>query len=232
MTAASDREIEARVHEALDLVTAVAHTLRRQLGLRLEVAELESMGREGLLGAARGFDPTRGVPFRRFAYLRVRGAMMDGLRSQGGVPRAVYRKLRALEASDRAAEGRLEDDAAAPPASAEAADERLDAHLASAAMAMAAGFLAASSAGLEHVEDEESLSPEDAVAEKETLEAVRAIIARRPEAERVLLERHYFGGVNFDEVARDLGLSKSWASRLHTRALEAVAKEMREFARK
>lgn len=228
----SEAEIEARVREALDLVAAVARTLRRQLGLRLEVAELESMGREGLLGAAHAFDPERGVPFRRFAYLRVRGAMMDGLRAQGGVPRGVYRKLRALEASDRAAEGRLEDDTASPPASAEAADQRLGEQLSSVAMAMAAGFLAASSAGLEHVEDEETLSPEDAFAEKETLDAVRAIIAKRPEAERALLERHYFGGVNFDEVARELGLSKSWASRLHARALEAVAEEMRAFVRK
>lgn len=229
---ASPAEIEARVREGFELVALTARHLRRQLGTRLEVAELESMGREGLLDAARSFDPARGVPFRRWAQLRIRGAVMDGLRSTGSLPRAVYRKLRALEAADRAQEGRQEDDAAAVPTSAEVADKRLDDSLSGIAMAMAAGFLAASSEGLEHVADDETLTPEDAVAEKELLDRLRDIIARRPDAERQLLERHYFGGVTFETAAKELGLSKSWASRLHTRALEAVAEEMRGASEK
>ena len=224
-------EIEARVREGLPVVGMLARQLRRQLGGRLDVAELESMGNEGLLDAARSFDPSRGVPFRRWANLRARGAMFDGLRAQGGLPRAAYRKLRALEAADRVQDGRLEDDAASPPPSPEAADKRIEESLSGMAMAMAAGFLSASSEGLERVVDED-VSPEDAVAEKELLDVVRSIIARRPDAERQLLERHYFGGVTFDEAAKELGLSKSWASRLHARALEAVAIEMRAVAEK
>lgn len=231
MERGSPAEIEARVREGLELVASTARHLRRQLGTRLEVAELESMGREGLLDAARSFDPARGVPFRRWAQLRIRGAVMDGLRSAGSLPRGAYRKLRALEAADRAQEGRQEDDAAAPPTSAEAADKRLDDSLAGMAMAMAAGFLAASSEGLESVVDD-TLTPEDAVAEKELLDRLRAIIARRPDAERQLLERHYFGGVTFETAAKELGLSKSWASRLHARALEAVAEEFRGVSAK
>ena len=58
----------------------------------------------------------------------------------------------------------------------------------------------------------------------------REAVDRRPEAERHLLRRHYFDGVNFDEAAREIGLSKSWASRLHARAIEAIAKELRREA--
>ncbi len=224
-------EIEERVREGLPVVAMLARQLRRQLGARLDVSELESMGNEGLLDAARSFDPSRGVPFRRWANLRARGAMFDGLRSSGGLPRAAYRKLRALEAADRVQDGRVEDDANSPPASAEAADKRLSESLSGMAMAMAAGFLSASSDGLDRVMDED-VSPEDAVAEKELLDVVRSIIAKRPDAERQLLERHYFGGITFDEAARELGLSKSWASRLHARALEAVAVEMRALTEK
>lgn len=228
---ATASEIEARVREAMDLVGILARQLRRQLGGRLDPNELEGMGREGLLDAAHSFDPSRGVPFRRWANLRIRGAMMDGIRSSGGLPRAVYRNLRALEAADRQQEGRLEDDAASPPATAEAADQRLSETMSGMAMAMAAGFLAASSDGLERVAEQDTLSPEDAVSEKELLEILKGIIARRPDSERQLLERHYFGGVTFDEAARELGLSKSWASRLHARAIEAVAAEMRALGR-
>ncbi len=59
------------------------------------------------------------------------------------------------------------------------------------------------------------------------LEAVRSAIAERPDAERHLLQRHYFEDVNFDEAARELGLSKSWASRLHARAIEGLARTLK-----
>ena len=48
-----------------------------------------------------------------------------------------------------------------------------------------------------------------------------------PARERALIERHYFGGEPFDEIAKDLGISKSWASRLHTQAIQALAKALR-----
>ena len=56
---------------------------------------------------------------------------------------------------------------------------------------------------------------------------VREAIAERPEQERVLLTRHYFDDVTFEEAARELGLSKSWASRLHSRAIEGLARSLK-----
>ena len=70
-------------------------------------------------------------------------------------------------------------------------------------------------------------SPEEAVSRAEVLDAIRAAIAERPTAERHLLQRHYFDDVSFDEAARELGLSKSWASRLHARAIEGLARTLR-----
>ncbi len=220
-------EVTARVREGMDLVGMLARQLRRTLGRSLSVEELESFGHEGLLSAARGFDPEKGVPFRRWANLRIRGAILDGVRANGGLPRRVYQTLRAVEASDRMREALEEEHAAAPVATAEAADARLSQTLSGMAMAMAAGFLAPSTEGLERIEDRENDSPEQATAHAELLGIVRRAIAARPEAERKLLERHYFDGVSFDEAAREIGLSKSWASRLHARAIEALVLELR-----
>lgn len=224
----SDAEIDARVREAIDIVPMLARQLKRQLGTRLEVAELEAGGRLGLVDAARTYDPSRGVPFRRWANLRIRGGMLDAVRTQGPLPRAVYRKLRALEAADRAMDGRLEDDAASPPGSAEAADKRIAETLGGMAMAMAAGFLGASSVGLDAIVDGEP-TPEQLVADKEFGDALRRLVATRPEAERKLIERHYFDGVTFEVAAREIGLSKSWASRLHARAMAALAEEAQKL---
>jgi RNA polymerase sigma factor for flagellar operon FliA len=139
----------------------------------------------------------------------------------------VYRQLRALQAADRVHETAAEEDASAPPATPEAADAKLSDHLGSAAMAMALSFLSMKSGeALDQAKDTAD-TPEDAVGRAELVATIRSAIAERPEAERRLLERHYFDDVTFEEAARELGLSKSWASRLHSRAIEGVAKAMK-----
>jgi RNA polymerase sigma factor for flagellar operon FliA len=220
-------EVLARLADGLDLVDMLARQLRRQCGPYVQLEDLASQGREALLVAARSFDPDRGVPFRRWANLRVRGAMIDAIRSHGNLPRRVYRKLRAIQAGDRVHETAAEEQAASPVTSPEEAAARISEQLGSAAMAMAIGFLAMrSSEALERAHDTHA-TPEEAVANAELMARIRSAIAERPEAERLLLERHYFEDIPFEQTARELGLSKSWASRLHSRAIEGVARVMK-----
>ena len=70
-------------------------------------------------------------------------------------------------------------------------------------------------------------SPEEAVARAQLLTLVQEAISALPEEEAVLVRRHYLEGERFDHVAQSLGLSKSWASRLHTRAMQRLAKRLR-----
>ncbi|WP_394827044.1 sigma-70 family RNA polymerase sigma factor [Pendulispora albinea] len=211
----------------MSLVVSLARQMHQHLGASLGFEDLEAIGREGLLDAARSFDRERGIPFLRWASLRIRGSMIDGARAHGSLPRRVYRKLRALEAGDRIQEVVAEELAANPPKGAEAADEKLDDALASMAMAMAAAFLAPQTQGLDEIIHPDTESPEEAFAHAELMNRVRAAIDKRPENERTLLERHYFDGVTFEQAAAEIGLSKSWASRLHARAIEAIARELR-----
>lgn len=220
-------EVLARLHEGLDLVDMLARQLRRQCGPYVQVDDLASQGREALLAAARSFDPDRGVPFRRWANLRIRGGMIDAIRQYGNLPRRVYRKLRAIQSADHVHETAAEEQAATPVTTADDAAARISDQLSSAAMAMALGFLSMRSGdALERAPDQHA-NPEDAVAREELLARIRDAIAERPEAERRLLERHYFEDIPFEETARELGLSKSWASRLHSRAIEGVAKSLK-----
>jgi RNA polymerase sigma factor for flagellar operon FliA len=132
-----------------------------------------------------------------------------------------------VQAADRVHENAAEEHASAPVTSADDADQKLGDQLGTAAMAMALGFLSMKSGDAVDRAEDAKESPEEAVARAELIARIRAAIAERPEAERRLLERHYFEDVNFDETARELGLSKSWASRLHTRAIEGVAKALK-----
>ncbi len=186
--------------------------------------DLISYGREGLLAAARSFDPTRGVPFRRWANIRVRGAVMDGVRASSMLPRSVYSRLRAIEAADRAREGIPEttEDAGAP----DDADKRLGDYLAGAATAIALGFSGPSTDDRGEPTDR-APSAEASLMREQLFAAIRKSIQELPEAERTLLERHYFDGVTFEQAAAELGLSKSWASRLHTRAVQYVTRSLK-----
>jgi RNA polymerase sigma factor for flagellar operon FliA len=220
-------EVLARIKEGLELVDIIARQMRRQMGAHLEVEDLASHGREALVAAARTFDPTRGVAFRRWANLRIRGAMIDGVRQRSNLPKRVYRRLRALEAVDRLHEVSAEEDAAALPRTAEAADDRLTASLSTAAMAMAVGFLTMKRGDALESAVDPAESPEEEAARAELGRLLKSAIAERPEAERRLIERHYFDDVTFEQAATEIGLSKSWASRLHARAIENLAKAMR-----
>ncbi len=226
LLAADSPEVLARVKEQFELVDLLARQLRRQLGGNVDYDDLASAGREGLLSAARGFDPSHGVPFRRWANLRIKGAMYDALRSQSALPRRIYERLRTLEAGDRVTETAAEE-IGTTPAPAETADDKLSSYLAGIATAMAIGLLAETTGpSIDDAKDSKE-SAEDQLARAQMIAKVREAVERRPDAERQLLVRHYFDGVTFDEAAKELGLSKSWASRLHTRAVEGVTKDLK-----
>ena len=209
----------------MDLVEVLARQLWRYIGRTLPVEELESFAREGLLSAARSFDPTRHVPFRCWATLRIRGSMLDGLRRLGAMPRSRWRRLRAFEDADDVQLALLEESAGKPPPTTrEAADAQLSTYLATMATAIAVG-LSVRPRGEE--DDDPTTTPEENVADAELVTCVRGAISRLPDPERTLVESHYFGENTIDEAARSLGLSKSWGSRLHARAMEAIVRDLR-----
>lgn len=80
-----------RVVEQLPLVNAIARVLSRRLPSTVELNELISDGVLGLLDAARRYDGSRGVSFSTYAAYRIRGAILDGLRTRDPLPRRVRR---------------------------------------------------------------------------------------------------------------------------------------------
>lgn len=230
LRAADAPDVLEHFHAELELVDIIARQVARSLGAAVELDDLRSYGREGLLNAARKFDKARGVPFRAYANFRVKGAIIDGVRSMAQLPRRAYERLQGMSAALRVSEGAADDTfaSAATPTRAQA-DAALGDHLAAMAAAISVGLIAPSAVGEggEHVQISAADSPEDAVARAEMLSLVRAMIEDLPKEEAELVKRHYLDGERFDQVAQSLGLSKSWASRLHTRAMQRLAKKLR-----
>ncbi|HEX2875222.1 MAG TPA: sigma-70 family RNA polymerase sigma factor [Polyangiaceae bacterium] len=223
-------EVLERFQAELELVEIVARQVARTLGPGVELDDLRSFGREGLLDAARKFDSQRGVPFRAYANFRVRGSIIDGVRSMAQLSRRTYERLNGLSASLKTSEGAADDTFASGAATTRAqADQALGEHLAAMAAAMTVGLIAPTSIGEEgeRVQVSTADSPEEAVSRAQLLTLVQEAISGLPEEEATLVRRHYLEGERFDHVAESLGLSKSWASRLHTRAMQRLSKRLR-----
>jgi RNA polymerase sigma factor FliA len=232
VTGAQDApEILERFNAALELVDKLARQVKRTLGRGVELDDLLGYGREGLLDAARRFDATRGVPFRAYANYRVRGAIIDGVRAMARLPRRTHERLSALAAAGTYGEGAAEDTFAPQPPGVRLVDaeRRLEDHMAGMATAIAMGLVAPTGRGEEgeHIGIAAGVDPEEAVADAELLGLVRQAIGELPPEEAELVRRHYLEGERFDHVAAELGLSKSWASRLHTRAIGRLSKRLR-----
>ncbi|HJK93836.1 MAG TPA: sigma-70 family RNA polymerase sigma factor [Polyangiaceae bacterium LLY-WYZ-15_(1-7)] len=212
------------IEEYRPLVQSIATKVRNRFDLKADLDDLLADGYRGLLEAKARFDESRGVQFNTFAYYRIRGAIIDGVRKNAFLSRRAYRQLKAAEAALEIGEAAGEVRAADPKAKGDKkkTTEALHGTLAK----LTASYVMASVGQDEHQPSE---TPEDAILKEEAKERVRALLSILPERELALVKGHYFDGRRFDEVAAELGISKSWASRLHGKALdrlrEALAQE-------
>ena len=85
--------------EHYPLVRTIAGRMVRRFPSNVEVDELVNVGMLGLIDALDRFDPTRGVPFKAYAEIRIRGHIVDNLRQADWVPRSVRRKFLRIEAA-------------------------------------------------------------------------------------------------------------------------------------
>jgi RNA polymerase sigma factor FliA len=209
--------------------------MKKEIGEVLDYEDMVSFGREGLLESARRFDPERGVSFRRYAAYRVRGAILDGVRSHAALSRRAYEKVRALQAALDVSAGWSEDTSASVAAglAPEGADQRLSECLATLATTMAIGLgpIRAFDDDGAPIAVDPSQPPDEQAERAELMRVVRAELARLPEAEATLIRRHYLNDENIDQVAREMGLSKSWGSRILARGMSLLTKRLQGSSR-
>ena len=226
-------ERDKLVAEHLTLVQAIAGKLKRTLGKSIEFDDLVGYGHKGLIEAADRFDPKQGVTFTTFAYYRIRGAMLDGMRTMGWYSRADYARYRAEERAHEYLQNMSEREGAAKEAGATEEEnpdkaktlEQITQILSTVATVHITSIEAASK-----VADERLPAPDAELETGQLGERVRAAVKSLPEKERRLMELYYFEDKNLEEAGGVLGLSKSWACRLHARAVgllrEALEHEM------
>lgn len=200
-------------------VRSLAAQVRKQFNAQFEMEELVAWGQVGLLEAAERFDARVGANFLTFAHYRIKGAIYDGLRKMGVLKGQSAASERAnaylTNLSDRAGGGggSLDDDVR---------------EISSAVTGLAMVF-ATSLEGTEGLQVSDDAMPADERLEMEQMRRrVRAAIEKLPEKERKLLQGYYFQNRTLEEAGAEIGQSKSWASRLHARAVERLKQLLEE----
>jgi RNA polymerase sigma factor for flagellar operon FliA len=221
------------VQKHLGLVEAIARKLKRQITARIDFDDLVGYGSKGLIEAAERFDPQHGVVFTTFAYYRIRGAMLDGLRTMGWYSRADYARYRAEERANEYLQNQSDRAGAATTGAREGTGDAAPGDNKEAALASVAeilgGIAAVHITSLEaaaSVADERLPAPDASLDTGRLGARVREAIKTLPDRERQLMELYYFAEKNLEEAGAVMGLSKSWACRLHARAVELLRDQL------
>ena len=221
-----DAAERARLVEThLDVARRAAAMIYPRVKQHVEFDELVALGNAGLAEAAQRFDPARGASFKTFAWYRVQGSIIDGLRKATNLPRRVWAKLVALRAASEYLEHRAERDVGAAQQGVRPA-EGADA-LAAIKQAMSAirTMYVTSLEGMrEQGFDPAAHGPgaDEGIDTSRLAGRLQEAMRSLSERERALVTKHYWEGKNLLEAGAELGISKSWASRMHAQAVEKL----------
>lgn len=212
----------ALLDQYLPIVRRQALSLQVRLPASVELDDLIQAGMVGLLDCLSRYDAAHGASFTTYASQRIRGAMLDELRSRDWVPRSVRRNAREIEEAIR----RMEQQLGRPAEEHEIADslslslEEYRQRLADTNGGQLLGYEDIVAEGGEPSAGEGApLSPFDALASGEQRQRLIAAIEKLPEREKLLLGLYYQEELNLKEIGAVLGVSESRVCQLHSQAV-------------
>jgi RNA polymerase sigma factor for flagellar operon FliA len=212
------------------LVKYVAGRLGAGLPSHVDESDLVSYGLLGLIDAIERYDPGREIKFETYAIQRIRGAIIDELRSMDWVPRSVRSRARDIEKAIAHLEAQL----MRPPTDEEIAGklglsiEELDDSLLEISRSSIAALdeLWASPTGsgdavalVDTIEDPHSVEPGGEIEKTELKELIGESIASLPEREKLVVTLYYYEELTLREIGEVLGVTESRVSQLHTKAI-------------
>jgi RNA polymerase sigma factor for flagellar operon FliA len=226
---------EERLRERLilhysPLVKYVAGRVGVGLPPNIEQADLVSYGIFGLIDAIEKFDIERAIKFETYAISRIKGAIIDELRSIDWIPRSVRYKAREVEKAYAALEARLH----RTPTEAEVAQE-LDIALedlhhifsqvsfvnvvALDELLTAGGEKGDKLSLVDTLEDTKAEDPVQAFESEETKHLLAKAINTLPEREKIVVTLYYYEGLTLAEIGQVLGVTESRICQMHTKAV-------------
>jgi RNA polymerase sigma factor for flagellar operon FliA len=216
------------------LIRFVAQRIASRLPSNIDIEDLISSGVIGLMDAIDKYDPSRDNKFKTYAEFRIRGAILDELRSQDWVPRSVRDKAKRLDrmAADLEQKfGRKATDDELSQALGMPIEDFFDMN----AKVKGVQLLSIDDFGgtngnserrslLDSLENPNSKNPFAQLRNASARDILRKHIDELPEKQKLVLQLYYFEDLNLKEIGRILEVTESRVSQLHTQAIEKLKK--------
>lgn len=213
------------IEQYYPLVRRQAFNLKVKLPAGVDVDDLIQAGVEGLLGCVDRFDPESGVAFSTYAHQRIRGAMIDELRSRDWLPRSVRRSGRELEQSMRRLEQQLGRMPEEREIAAELGMELSDYHQllldTNNGLILSYDEVVGESPGAES-NDAEEAEPEAQIGAAQLKLLLMDAIDSLPEREKLVMTLYYQEELNLKEIGAVLDVTESRVSQLHSQAIKRI----------
>ena len=221
------------IEHHMPLVRAIAERVLQTLPKSIELDDLSSAGTFGLMDAINGFDLSRGIKFKTYCTTRIRGSILDELRSQDWVPRLVRLKAHRLDRAVRQLEGEL----GRLPNQAEIAQvlgislEELQAHEVEANAKTIFSLSEKWDDGdedkeMEKVEilaDRKSVDPVDTIQQRDALETITGSLTKK---ERLIILMYYYEGLTMREIGEIMELTESRVCQIHSNVMARLKAQL------
>ena len=228
---------EAMILEHYPLVRIIAARMVRRFPSHVEVEELVNIGTLGLIDAIDRFEVERGVPFKAYAEIRIRGAIVDSLREADWIPRSVRRKFSRIDTTRATLRGRhgrdpsREEMAAELEMGVEEYDDLCGGAEIKRLVSLDAPMDDDGGATLaDHVADEVDPLLDRWIAD-EMRSQVSTMIQKLPEKERAVVTLYYQRGLNLKEIGDLLGVTESRVCQLRGQAVKRLQTRLGEYKR-
>ncbi|MFB3883329.1 MAG: sigma-70 family RNA polymerase sigma factor [Armatimonadota bacterium] len=234
----SPRVREALIEGYAGLARYVVDRMNLRPGAGLDYDDLVSEAVVGLIDAVDRFDPSRGIKFETYAYHRIRGTVIDMLRSLDWLPRSVRQR----EAKLADASAKLSEEFGRSPTDEEVAEElgltlsELDTITAEAALQSIESLddtLAAEDSEVgtlgDLIADETTPSPEATLERGAERDLVAQAADSLPDAERTVIALYYHQGLTLKQIGRVLGVSESRTCQIHGKAIIRMREHVNAF---
>ena len=207
------------------LVRYVVGRVKVSLPATISVEDIAGYGVEGLINAVERFSPQKNSRFETYALIRIRGSILDKIRSQDFLPRSVRKKIKEIKQAIEV----LKQEYGRIPTTNEIA-QYLDMEPAKVTQIMSEdvtitsiydkrGTSDDSMEIIDTIEDEDKLNPHEAAEEKNVKSELQRALMRLPERERVLMVLYYQENMTMKEIGETLNMSESRVCQLHAQGL-------------
>ncbi len=207
------------------LTRYVIGRIKMNLPVTFTLEDITSYGIEGLIGAIEKYTPDRGARFETYAIMRIRGAIIDKVRSQDWIPRSVRQKIKEINLTAE----NLKQSLGRPATTTELAaamkmdKEKIEEFLAEdsqiGSIYERKGVAEESVEIVDTIQDENLQNPLEKLVDRDVKQELQIALKRLPEREKMIMALYYHENMTLKEIGDAINISESRVCQLHAQAI-------------